>query len=526
MSTTAAAAPAEPMEARLRRALQHVNDPPVELRETHLSWVFLTRDRAYKLRKPVRHPFVDQRTAAQRRRLSEEEARINEPLAPGLVVGLRAVLPLNTSFVLAPPDTPGAIDWVVEMRRFDERGTLAARLAHGDVADSDLRALAERLAAFHAAAPSVAVASPVARVQATMDRNAEELLPLLEGVAPASDLLALERFATAFVVGHRGEIAARAAAGHIVDGHGDLRAEHVVFEADGVMVVDRLEFDPALRTLDTADDLAFLVMDLLSLGAPEAADTLVRAYREAGGDPGSDALIAFHAAYRSMVRAKVDLLRARELDGAARHDVVERARAHLTLAARLAWRGRGPLVLLVSGPPGSGKSTLAAALAAASGLPVLSSDRERKRALGIAAEATAPAEAYDDEARAAVYRDLGEGAAELLARGGAIVDATFASAAHQEAFLAALSDEARKAVRVLRCSADAAVVAERVAARTPERAAGSDAGPDVAAQLAAEMTPFPVASALRLIVETDAPPAEMVSRVAAWLDELLGRDGD
>lgn len=519
--STHAAAPAEPMEARLRRALQHVTDPPVELRETHLSWVFLTPDRAYKLRKPVRHAFVDQRTLDQRRRLSEAEARINEALAPGLVLGLRAVVPLNTSFVLAPPHTPGAVDWVVEMRRFDERETLAARLARGEWAEEDLRALGARLARFHAEAESAAVGAAGARAQAMVDRNAEELLPLLRGVAPAADLVALQRFATAFVAGHGEDLDDRANRGLVVDGHGDLRAEHVVFERDGVMVVDRLEFDPGLRTLDVADDLAFLVMDLLSLGAPDAAQLLVDAYREAGGDPGGDALVAFFAAYRALVRAKVDLLRARELDGPARDAAVARAEAHLELAARLCWRGRGPVVLVVSGPPGSGKSTLAASLSAASGLPVLSADRVRKRLLGLDEEQAAPAEAYTDAARADVYRRLAEGAAELLPGGGVIVDATFADAAHREAFLTHLPAAARDALRVVRCTADPHVLAERVAARTQATAAGSDAGPEVAARIAAQMTSFPVPAARRLVLETDEAQEAMVARVGAWLDGLL-----
>lgn len=521
--STHAAAPAEPMEARLRRALQHVTDPPVELRETHLSWVFLTPDRAYKLRKPVHHAFVDQRTLEQRRRLSEIEARINEALAPGLVLGLRAVVPLNTSFVLAPPHTPGAVDWVVEMRRFDEDATLAARVARGAVAEPDLRALGARLARFHAEAEAVSIPAAAARTQAMIDRNAEELLPLVRGVAAAADVAALQRFATAFIAGHGAELDARAARGLVVDGHGDLRAEHVVFEDGDVMVVDRLEFDRALRTLDVADDLAFLVMDLLSLGAPDAANVLVDAYRAAGGDPGGDELVAFHAAYRALVRAKVDLLRARELTGQARETVVAKARAHLELAARLSWRGRGPMVLVVSGPPGSGKSTLAAALSAASGLPVVSADRVRKRLLGLDDTQAAPAEAYTDAARADVYRRLAEGAAELLPGGGVIVDATFADAAHQDAFLAHLPADARDALRVVRCTADPQVLAERVAARTAESAAGSDAGPEVAARLAAQMTSFAVAPAQRLVVETDEAQDAMVARVAAWLDGLIAR---
>lgn len=524
-SQTADTRTAEPLHERLRRALQHVTDPPVELRETHLSWVLLTPDRAVKLRKPVRHAFVDQSTPLQRLRLSEEEARISAALAPGLVLGVRAVVPMNTSFVLAPPDTPGAVDWVVEMHRFDEGQTMAALLARGEITDEHLAQVAGRLVAFHRGASPVHVASPVGRVQAMCDRNTEELLPLVDGVVPPPDLAAAERFAAAFVIGHREELAARAAAGHLVDGHGDLRAEHVVLQDDGVLVVDRLEFDRDLRIVDAADDLAFLVMDLWSLGGADVADRLVAAYRHAGGDPGEDALIAFFGVYRALVRAKVALLRAAELSGPSRDATTERARTLLRLATRLMWRARGPMLLLVTGPPASGKSTLAHALASASGLPVLSSDRERKRLLGIDEAAHAPTGAYTDAQRAEVYRHLAGGAAELLAAGGAIVDATFATSEMQAAFVEALPGRAREAIRVVRCSLDPDVAARRAAERRPEGASGSDAGPEVAAMLAAQMSPFAVPTARRLVVETDAEEAEMVGRVAAWLDELLAHGG-
>lgn len=511
-----------PLEERLRRALQHVTDPPVEVRETHISWVFLTPDRAYKLRKPVQHAFVDQSTPDRRRVLAEEEARLNAELAPGVVLGVRAVIEVNASVVLASRDTPGAVDWVVEMRRFDEDATMAARLACGALTDDDVRAVGARLAAFHRAAERVRVAAPAARAQATIDRNLEELMAVAGDRVASSALLAAERFGAAFVAGHRAELEARAASGLVVDGHGDLRAEHVVLEPDGVIVVDRLEFDRELRTVDPADDLAFLVMDLTVHGGADAARTLVAAYREAGGDPGGDALVAFYAWYRALVRAKVRFLRAAETGGDVHEAALAHARELLDLAARMAWTARGPMLLLVTGPPGTGKSTLARALGAASGLPVVSSDTERKRALGLPAGERAPDAAYDDAARAAVYREIGERAGALLSDGGAIVDATFTTAELQQAFLSALPAGADAALRVVRCSLEPAVLRERLAARRPETAHGSDAGPAVAERLAAEMAAFPVDASRRLVVETDATEDEMVGRVAAWLDEVMG----
>lgn len=233
---------------------------------------------------------------------------------------------------------------------------------------------------FHTRARALGPGDHIGDVRRAWDDNARELFALAgEDDAAARRVLALDRFAGAFLAGRRGQIEARAAAGCVRDGHGDLRAEHVVLE-DPPAVVDRLEFDARLREIDVADDLAFLLMDLERLGAADAARPLVDAYREAGGDPGSVALLSFYGAYRALVRVKVALLRAAQLgDGGAAGAARGQARELLALAERFGWRARGPLVLAVSGPPASWKSTLAEALARRSGWPLLSSDALRAR---------------------------------------------------------------------------------------------------------------------------------------------------
>jgi predicted kinase len=284
-------------------------------------------------------------------------------------------------------------------------------------------------------------------------------------------------------------------------------------------IVDRLEFDARLRTTDVSADLAFLVMDLEHLGVGDAAHLLVAAYREAGGDPGSDELLAFHGVHRALVRAKVALLRAGQL-AAADPDAAAAARAQadalLTLAERLAWRARGPLVLAVSGPPASGKSTLAAALAQRSGLPVLSSDVQRKQCRGLDPGDPAPGDAYTDAARAAVYRELGE----LAAGGpGAIVDATFGEPLFRRAFLEGLGDAT--SLRVLECQAPVGVRARWARRRRPADARGSDAGADVAARLGARFSGWdelPEEAILALRSGVDA--GRLVDQVADWLDGL------
>jgi hypothetical protein len=495
------------LPARLRAALTPPGGPPPELRESHCAWVLLTADRAYKLKKPVRYAFLDYGTPRARRTACEAEDQVNRDLAAPIMLGVRGLRREDGAVVVADADDPRAVDWIVLMRRFDEDATLAALVAGGAVPGDRLRAAAQRIAAFHAAAERVADPDPAGRVAATMRGNLAELEDVAGPDAAVLGLEGMRALLLGRVAARAAELDARAAAGLVRDGHGDLRAEHVVFTAAGVLVIDRIEFDPALRRIDVADDLSFLLMDLEALGAAGAARRIAEDYAAAGGEAGDAALLALFGAHRALVRAKVALLR----------DPGAPAGAHAlaALGARLAWRARGPLALLVSGPPASGKSTLAAALAARSGLPVLSSDLVRKEALGLAPGEPAPDAAYDPAARAGVYAELGRRArAALEAGGGTVVDATFGAPDLRRAFLDGLGAAHRVHARALVCAAPPAVLAERAAR---PRTAGSDAGPGVARRLARAFTPvteLPPAAVLE--VDGTAAPAAQLAAVEAW----------
>ena len=257
---------------------------------------------------------------------------------------------------------------------------------------------------------------------------------------------------------------ARASAGLVRDGHGDLRAEHVLL-APTLQIVDCVEFDPGLRALDVADDLAFLVFDLVARGAERLAASLVAAYRQAGGDAGDDSLIAFYACYRALVRAKVALIRAGQLTDAGKQ---QRGRKEgwslIEVAERFAWRARLPLVIVVCGVPASGKSSLAQAVANQSGLAHLSSDVVRKELARIAPTDRAPHTVYSTEWNARTYAELGRRAARAVARDrGVIVDATFRCRADRDSFSAAFESSAP--LLFVECRAPLSVLSARGSAR-------------------------------------------------------------
>jgi len=496
-------------------------DETVELRETHISWVFLIGDRAYKLKKPVTLPFVDYGSAERRRAMCEEEVRLNRRLAPRVYLGTRAVVPTADGVALAPAGAADAIDHVVEMRRFDEARTLGARVTHGGEYYPALVAVGRRLAAFHAEADAPEGTEATAALHAAFAENFDTLLAQSPDHEFACQVAALARFTEAFFASRRRELEARTAAGRVRDGHGDLRAEHVLLE-HGVEIVDCLEFDPALRTVDAGCDLAFLLMDLEALGSPTAARAVLDGYRGAGGDPGDDALLAFFSVYRALVRAKVALVRAGQSADRAR--LIEYARARVALAERFAWRARRPGLVIFAGLSATGKTRLASALATRSGLRHLNSDPVRKRLLGLAPAARAGATAYAESFNRRTYAELGRLARQELDRSGAVlVDATFRRPADRAAFLGEFDGLPDTSVLV-ECRAPARVRLERARRRSGEAGAVSDADAEVVRRQSEDPNLIDdLPPARHVTLRTDRPPAEVLDDLAALLDARLAR---
>ncbi|MBV8432621.1 MAG: AAA family ATPase, partial [Solirubrobacterales bacterium] len=429
----------------LARPESYAHQPSeVDVRETHISWVFLAGEFAYKLKKPLVLDFLDYGTPERRRQMCEDEVRLNRRLAPDVYLGVRGVALASGGAELTASEDPRSVDYVVEMRRYDERQTLASRLGRGGLTHEQVDAVADVLARFHRdALPAPHVQAPVLAAERRFEENIQGLLARLVQRPEIGRVQSLERFAHAFVTRHAETFKSRAAAGWVRDGHGDLRAEHVLVDG-GVRIVDCVEFDPALRHLDVADDLAFLVLDLVMRGGEDLGRQLLRAYRESGGDPGSDQLISFYAAYRALVRAKVELVRASQLarSSAAFSRRSATARELIAVAEAFAWRARLPLIIIVCGLPASGKSHLARALAVRTHLPHLSSDVTRKQMAGITSTHRAPESHYSADWNARTYAALARRVTQALeTTGGAIVDATFRHRADRQAFGSALESD-------------------------------------------------------------------------------------
>jgi aminoglycoside phosphotransferase family enzyme len=293
----------------LASAAAHPGGDPPAVIETHMSWVFLAGDRVLKLKKPVRTPLLDFSTLAAREFNCREEVRLNRRLAPGIYVGVVPLL-ARPGGGLAIGRAEGraegqAVDWLVQMHRIPRERMLDVALLAGTVSTADIDRLGARLAQFFRSAVPVQLAGPayVERFVASQATNRSMLLrPEFRGEATADVLRqfdrALQRHATAL-----GE---RADAGHLCEGHGDLRPEHIGLDGTPV-VIDCLEFNRALREVDPFDELAFVDLECRMLGADWIGTRLVAHVAATLHDAAPPAVMALYTAHRALVRARLAL---------------------------------------------------------------------------------------------------------------------------------------------------------------------------------------------------------------------------
>ncbi len=471
--------------------------PPVAVYETHASWVFVAGERAYKVKKPLVLGFLDYSTLERRHDACHEEVRVNRELAPGLYLRVRAIVKTERGFHLARDGAPGAVEYAVEMQSFREQDTFAGLIASSSLTRAHIAGVARVLADFHRSAEVVADWGPD-RALAAWRKNVCELQAASHPPEWRLDVAA--GFGESFVSAHALELARRAELGLARDGHGDLRCEHIL-AGPSIRVVDRIEFDPQLRRTDVACDLAFLAMDFETLGQRWAARELVAAYRDAGMDPGGEALRSFYAAHCALVRVKVALIAAAEHDGETRAGDLRVARRLWSLSERLCWRARAPLAVVICGPAASGKSVLAAELARRSEAPVVSSDAVRKRLAHLAPGEPARDEHYTASFTRATYEQLARDALLALHRGDTvIVDATCRSREDRASLLSRLRRNAATLL-VVRCEVPLELAVQRATRRLRDPRRVSDATPRIAEEQSRafeELDELPPGSLLRL----------------------------
>jgi hypothetical protein len=410
----------------------------MELRETHISWVFLGDKDAFKVKKPVSLGFLDFGTIGKRRLACEAELRLNRRLAPDAYLGLVPItLDASGRHRFGGDGVP--VEWAVHMRRLPDARRADVLLEKNDLRGEDVERVAERVARFHrescASEEAAAFGTPEA-IRFNVIENFEQTKGAIDSYLSPRQAREVESWQLAFLEERRELFEERIRAGRIRDGHGDLRLEHVYFgEGSEPTVLDCIEFNDRFRYADVCADVVFLAMDLAWHGKVDFAERFLARYAREGPDYDLYPLVDFYESYRAFVRGKIATFRAKDLSAslAERDRAAAEARRYFLLA--LASERRPllpPKVIAVGGGIASGKSTLAEAMGRELPAPVVDADRTRKHLAGVAPEHPLPESSwagfYSPEFTEKVYGELFRRASAVLSSGRAVVlDASFRS---------------------------------------------------------------------------------------------------
>jgi hypothetical protein len=411
----------------------------VQVRQTHISAVFIAGPYVYKLKKPVSLGFVDFSTLDKRRHFCDEEVRLNRRLAPDVYFGVVPVAETNLG-----PRFEGegkVLDWAVKMRYLPAEANLHKRLQRADLSVELVEKLARRIASFHGEAEASEHIASFGRFESVsrlildiFDQATSQV-----GTTVAPSVFQRIRTLTEEALGElRPVIDARAARGVPRDCHGDLHLDHiysfpVAASPADLVIIDCIEFNERFRFIDPVADMAFAEMDLAFHGRRDLEGHFAETYFQATGDSEGRMLLPLYSAYRATVRGLVEGLKhaEKEVPEEERTIALERSRAHWLLAlSELEAPAQKPCLLLVAGLPGTGKSMVAVALALQAGFTVIRSDVVRKEMAGLPTHAPTPADMrealYSSDGNERTYAECLRRAERFLFAGQRVlVDATF-----------------------------------------------------------------------------------------------------
>ncbi|TDB60399.1 bifunctional aminoglycoside phosphotransferase/ATP-binding protein [Arundinibacter roseus] len=501
----------------------------VEIRQTHISVVALTDRYVYKLKKPVLFDFLDFSTLEKRLYYCEEEIRLNRRLSPQLYVGLLPLYFANGQLSFEPGGR--LVDYVIQMHRLPEEGMLVHQIRQDDFPLHRLDNIAARLLDFYQTQLSKPELTPYgnhSHIRHTIEDvfHGFELRPTPAQSAPIPQVI--KKYLFDFLDQHAILFAQREQQHRIVEGHGDLRTEHIhTTWAEEINVYDCLEFDKKLRTVDWLNDVAFLLMDLDYRHRNDLSRRLETTWLSALETEPVTNLLTFYKTYRACVRAKINGLTSveEEVPAAKREESRQKAYGYYQLALRYAVLGAGPTVLLCMGGVASGKSTLAARLAQWFNCQHLNSDQIRKQQAGLDPLTRLPdhlrAKLYTPENTQHVYEALWQQARQQIDKQGLVVlDATF----RQQEYLQTLVANCHThgiCLLILHTTAPEAVVLTRLKKRETEPGVSdmrlSDYSPEIF-QVGYE--PDSLAPQV-LTVSTERPPEDLLLQtVLPWFREL------
>jgi len=501
--------------------------PPgmVEIRQTHISVIFLGKGTVFKIKKPVDFGFLDFTTLEKRRHFCEEEVRLNRRLSPDDYLGVVPVTQGKNGLRFGGEGE--AVEWAVQMKRLDEQRFLSTLLERDQVSPSDMVRVAGRIAAFHAEAPTTPEITRIGGKDAILfntKENFEQIEPHVGKTLNRETFKVIRDYTETFIGANDDLLTEREARGWIRDGHGDLHAQHICLD-EKIRIFDCIEFNERFRFGDILNDAAFLVMDLDRLGYPGLSRAFQSAYLEMMEQKNQGALLNFFCCYRAVVRGKVEGFRSMDPD-VPENQALEAARSAASfhkLALHYA-RTLSPATLILGcGLMGSGKSSAAKGLGRFLDLVVLSSDKVRKELAGISPHGSRRVpfgeDIYSAEFTDRTYGELFRRTGNFLAEGKSVfLDASFMDPARRAAAMELAGKTGARPILV-HFHADEGVLRSRLRQRAAGKSSISDGREEILdQQIRAFKEPEEIPEKSRFTVETSRGAGETVSAI---YDRLL-----
>ena len=382
----------------------------VEVIHTHCSVIFLAGERAYKLKRAVKFPFLDYSTLDLRQTACEKEVVLNRRTAPEIYLG--------TCPIVETPDGGLALDgvgrpveWVVVMQRFSQSGLFSQMAAKQKLTAGLLKKLARQIADFHRRAASRPEMGGAAEMHHLATDNSLDLRRAAPEIWSMDRVVALEKATLSEIDRYRKLLDNRRRSGHVRLCHGDLHLRNICLIDGRPTLFDAIEFDEKIACIDVLYDLAFLLMDLEAQNLRSFANIVVNEYLAETGDWQGVKLLPLFMSIRAAIRAKVSEAAAAYACGDEEKSLHDEARHFFELAEKLLCQHSGR-VIAIAGLSGSGKSTVAASVAprlgASPGAILIKSDVLRKQKFAVPQKTTLSQSAYTKKVSQEIYRQLGE----------------------------------------------------------------------------------------------------------------------
>lgn len=493
---------------------------PIEIVQTHISAVLMGRHHVLKLKKPVDFGFLDYTTLSKRLNACEAELRLNRRLCPDTYI---SVLPIAGELERPKLFTDGPIlDYGVWMHRLPAERMLDRLLSESSVTESMIASVAERLHAFHrkaARGPEVERMGSPETIRLNWEENFAQVAPYVGRAITRKAFEHINAWVTGWLDGNNALLLERVCAGHICEGHGDVRAESICM-TDPVCIFDCIEFNERFRCGDVASEVAFLAMDLDARGRPDLGYYFAQSYTELSGDENLLRLLPFYRCYRAYVRGKVLSFRLDEPESGEteKKDALARARNFFDLALRYSSPLEYPTVIAVAGLSGTGKTTIARAVAGELGLRVVSADSIRKSLFtdtNLAGYGQGP---YSTEANRITYQKMFEvGRALLKQDSGVVLDATLRRASDRT-LATRMAEDLGACFRIVECRLKDDMIRARLDEREVRSDGLSDATWETYLRQRSEFEPITDAPpSSHLMLNTKGSITETARVVTSWL---------